>query len=237
MSRFLVGCVMACSLAGLASEAVRVTISIDPTRPAAWTVPSTLYGLFLEDISNGIDGAFYPEYVWNRGFDFPASDARGLPEGWRKDYRRDSTCRATLAYVKPKVPETPAYLRLESWGAGGGVMNAGTPLGSHEEMGVAEGVPLTLSLWARGDAPFDVALKGAKGVHVARVTFQPAADWRRGLADPRDADGNGRSGTGVSDAGHARGLWLARRSCQTDERPSSQNVPFPGRIQSGRAHV
>lgn len=179
MFRFFVCGILAWSLAGRAGEVSRVTISIDPTRPAAWTVPSTLYGLFLEDISNGIDGAFYPEYVWNRGFDFPASDARGLPEGWRKDCRRDSTCRATLAYVKPKFPETPAYLRLESWGAGGGVMNAGTPLGSYEEMGVAEGVPLTLSLWARGDAPFDVALKGAKGVHVARVTFQPAADWRR----------------------------------------------------------
>ena len=96
-SRLLIAaCVALTSAAVLCGDAVE--IAIDQMAPFGWTVPKTLYGLFLEDISNGIDGALYPELVWNRGFDYPASDNRGMPEGWKKDCRKDSTCR-TLTYL------------------------------------------------------------------------------------------------------------------------------------------
>jgi len=156
----------------------RATIAIDQTAPCGWTVPQTLYGLFLEDISNGIDGALYPELVWNRGFDFPSSDNRGMPEGWKKDCRKNSTCRATLTYVDPKFAKTPAYLRIEAVGAGAGVANVGANLGSRHEMSVKAGTPLALSLWARGDVGFDVAVKRTNGVHLARASFKATGAWR-----------------------------------------------------------
>ena len=178
--------------AALASAAAAyggaVTISIDQTAPFGWTVPETLYGLFLEDISNGIDGALYPELAWNGGFDFPSTDSRGMPEGWKKDCRKDSTCRASLAYEAPKFAKTPAYLRIEALGAGAGVANMGVNLGSRSEMSVKKGAPLELSLWARGDVGFDVAVKRTNGVHLARTSFKPAGEWRLFTATLSPAD-------------------------------------------------
>ena len=176
-SRLLIAaCVALTSAAVLCGDAVE--IAIDQTAPFGWTVPKTLYGLFLEDISNGIDGALYPELVWNRGFDYPASDNRGMPEGWKKDCRKDSTCRVALAYENPKFAKSPAYLRIEAVGAGAGVANLGANLGSRTEMSVKAGIPLELSLWARGDTGFDVAVKRTNGVHLAKTSFKATGEWK-----------------------------------------------------------
>src|SRR5258708_1202057 len=45
-----------------------ITVQID--RPGA-AIPSTLFGLFFEDINFGADGGIYPERVKNRSFEFP----------------------------------------------------------------------------------------------------------------------------------------------------------------------
>jgi len=159
-----------------------VEVSVDLSHPTH-RLSKDLYGLFLEDISLSVDGCLYPELVWNRGFDFPATNAPGEKafssaiQGWREDHRPGAAGRVTLQYANPRFANTPAYLRIEAFEAGAGVMNDG-PM---HEMSVVAGAPLELSLWARGDTPFRVAVKGSKGVHLAPAArFVPAADgWRR----------------------------------------------------------
>lgn len=150
-----------------------VDVRIDSARPFAWQVPETLYGLFLEDISNGIDGGLYPELIFNRGFDFPSSDKSGrMPEGWAKDCRAGSACRATLAYARPKFANTPAYLHVEAFAPEAGVKNRGVM----DELSVRAGVPLELRVWARGVA-FRATLKDLQGKPVAAAELKPGCDW------------------------------------------------------------
>ena len=174
--------VFAC-IAVFAVQAVEtVEVSVDVLHPIH-PISKDLYGLFLEDISLSVDGCFYPELIWNRGFDFPATNTPGEKafsssiQGWCEDHRPGTAGRVTLQYANPKFENTPAYLRIEAFEDGAGVMNDG-PM---HEMSVEAGVPLELSLWARGNVPFRVAVKGAKGVHLARaVRFEPSSgDWRR----------------------------------------------------------
>ena len=162
-----------------------VEVTVDSSNPTH-RISQDLYGLFLEDISLAVDGCLYPELVWNRGFDFPATNAPGEKaftsaiQGWREDHRPGTAGRVTLQYAKPRFVNTPTYLRIEAFEGGAGVLNDG-PM---HEMSVAAGAPLELSLWARGDVPFRVAVKGAKGVHLSRAArFEPAADgWRKFMA-------------------------------------------------------
>ena len=173
----------ACAVAAASLLAVEpVEVVVDSTHPTH-RVSKDLYGLFLEDISLSVDGCFYPELVWNRGFDFPATNTPGMKafsseiQGWREDHRPGTAGRVTLQYARPKFANTPAYLRLEAFDGGAGVRNDG-PM---HELSVEKGVPLALSLWARGETAFHVALAGAKGVHLApRVRFAPRPnEWCR----------------------------------------------------------
>ena len=174
---------LVCTMAvAVVSAAETVEVSVDVLHPTH-RISKDLYGLFLEDISLSVDGCLYPELVWNRGFDFPATNTPGEKafsggiQGWREDHRPGTAGRVTIQYAKPRFVNTPAYLRIEAFEGGAGVMNDG-PM---HEMSVEKGAPLELSLWARGDTPFRVAVKGAKGVHLARAArMAPAADgWRQ----------------------------------------------------------
>lgn len=169
-------------LAATASAAMKpVDVSVDLTRPTH-AVSKDLYGLFLEDISLSVDGCFYPELIWNRGFDFPATNTPGEKafssaiQGWREDHRPGTAGRVTVQYARPKFENTPAYLRIEAFEGGAGVMNTG-PM---QELSVVAGKPLALSLWARGETDFTVAVRGARGLHLApRVRFSPKPDvWQ-----------------------------------------------------------
>lgn len=171
----------ACAIAVTALLAAEpVEVSVDSAHPTH-RVSKDLYGLFLEDISLSVDGCFYPELVWNRGFDFPATNSPGTKafaseiQGWREDHRPGAAGRVTLQYARPRFSNTPTYLRIEAFDGGAGVRNDG-PM---HEMSVEKGVPLSLSLWARGGMAFHVALAGQKGVHLApRVRFESGPDWR-----------------------------------------------------------
>lgn len=172
--------VCACIAALGAVPMPAVEVRIDPDAPGA-EVSKDLYGLFLEDISLSVDGCLYPELVWNRGFDFPATNSPGLKthvdaiQGWREDFRHGSAARVGIRYDRPKFACTPAYLRIEAFGPDAGVSN----LGPMNELSVRAGVPLSLSLYARGDVPFRVALEDAGGRTLAASRFVPAADWGR----------------------------------------------------------
>jgi alpha-N-arabinofuranosidase len=159
-----------------------VTVKVDLAHPAH-KIPATLYGLFLEDISQSVDGGFYPELVWNRGFDFPS--LRGI-QGWEPDCRDGSMGRFTLQYRAPLHPDTPACLRIEAFASMAGMRNTG----AMNEMSVKGGVPLELSLYARGRDGYKggvlVRLEDEKTNLLAEARFDPAAS---GGDTPPDAAG------------------------------------------------
>ena len=162
-----------------------VTVKVDVDHPTH-AISKHLYGLFLEDISQSVDGCFYPELVWNRGFEFPPSPTVAEPKfqekgvklddicGWKPDCRDGAAGRFTLEYADPAFTNTPAYLRIEAFARGAGMRNTG----AMDEMSLAGGVPLDLSLWARG-VPFEVRLEDASNRVLAAASFTPGATWGR----------------------------------------------------------
>ena len=168
----------------LAVSAVNVDVAV--SKPGH-EVPASLWGIFLEDIAFSVDGCLYPELVWNRGFEFrpaPSDDGfekrlkgptdLGIP-GWTADCRRTGMGRFTLQYAKPLRADTPAYLRIEAFAPFAGVRNTG-PMG---EMDVKGGVPLNLSLYARGDVPLIVRVESADNKIICEKHFHPKETWRK----------------------------------------------------------
>ena len=184
MRRGVLALVLSTGLAAVAEPGTEVTVAIDLAHPSHAISPR-LYGLFLEDISQSVDGCLYPELVWNRGFDFPPSPTVADPDyvkhrlkldtvcGWKGDCRGGSMGRFAVRYADPVFTNTPAYLRLEAFAPGAGVRNDG----AMDEMSVRGGVPLALRLWARG-VPFEVRLEDEDGAALARKTFPAHAGWR-----------------------------------------------------------
>src|SRR5262245_44089326 len=59
--------------------AAQTTLTVIADKPGA-QIPSTMWGVFFEDINFGADGGLYAELVKNRSFEFP------LPMmGWREN--------------------------------------------------------------------------------------------------------------------------------------------------------
>lgn len=65
------------ALMSLTSFAAPATITVDVDKPGH-AVPSTLWGIFFEDINLSADGGLYPELVRNRSFEDAAH-----PENWK----------------------------------------------------------------------------------------------------------------------------------------------------------
>ena len=178
------GVLCAGAMTVVAGQRAPVEVRVDVDRPTH-AISKRMYGLFLEDISQSVDGCFYPELVWNRGFDFPPSPTVADPDyvkhkveldticGWKPCCRGESTGRFTFQYENPRFKRTPAYLRIEAFAPGAGMCNRG----AMDEMSVKGGVPLALSLYARG-VPLEVRLEGDDGRLLARTEFVPSADWR-----------------------------------------------------------
>lgn len=119
-----------------------VTLSIDPAT-RLHPIPSTLYGMFFEDINFAGDGGLYPELIANRGFDWKTKTL----EGWENDFRGDGMARVTVRYGRPLHPMTAQCLRIEAFGAGAGtgVRNRG-----YHGICVKAGESYDLSLYLRG---------------------------------------------------------------------------------------
>src|SRR3954447_17162767 len=90
-----------------------VTVQVD--KPGA-AIPSTLFGLFFEDINFGADGGLYPERVKNRSFEFPDPMM-----GW-KPLDLGDTKGATYVLDRGSVDNVPNshYLRIKVETAGRG---------------------------------------------------------------------------------------------------------------------
>ena len=66
------------------------TLTVNAAAPGA-AIPSTLFGIFFEDINFAADGGIYPERVKNRSFEFPdplMGWKRAAVDGRRADVRR-----------------------------------------------------------------------------------------------------------------------------------------------------
>jgi alpha-L-arabinofuranosidase len=100
-------------------------------------IPSTLYGLFFEDINYGADGGLYAELIKNRSFEFPQNLM-----GWT------TFGNVTLQDDGP-FERNPHYVRLGNPG------HAHKHTGIENEgffgIGVQEGAEYRFSVWARGE--------------------------------------------------------------------------------------
>lgn len=190
MKKLTIGVVAGVSLvagpAGWAEETMEpVTVTVDTGHPTH-EISKRMYGLFLEDISQSVDGCLYPELVWNRGFDFPPSPTVADPDhvkhkvplgticGWKPDCRDGSMGRFTLQYAKPLFENTPAYLRIEAFAPRAGMRNTG----AMDEMSVKAGEPLSFRLFARG-VPLEIRLEDEKGGLLAAAEFSPKGEWSK----------------------------------------------------------
>ena len=98
-------------------------------------IPSTMYGIFFEDINYAADGGLYGELVKNRSFEFPNNYA-----GW------DISGKVTLKDDGP-FNKNPHYVRL----APSGHSDKHTMIENHGffGMGVKGGAEYRFSVWAR----------------------------------------------------------------------------------------
>ena len=121
----------------------RVVLEKDWSK-APLEVPSTLYGIFFEDINWAADGGIYAEMVANRGFDWRTE----RPAYWEYDFRGGAEARVTQEWAKPLYPENAQYLRIEAIGAGTGcgMRNRGFCGG----MKIVGGAKYDLKFYARG---------------------------------------------------------------------------------------
>jgi alpha-L-arabinofuranosidase len=114
--------VAAGSIAGVgmrAQNAAPLEVRVEVGRPGA-TIPSTMYGLFFEDINFAADGGLNAERVKNRSFEFPDPLM-----GWRRAMIDGSRGHFGVATDRPASPANPHYLRLQSDAGTFGVSNDG----------------------------------------------------------------------------------------------------------------
>jgi alpha-N-arabinofuranosidase len=102
-------------------------------------IPSTLFGIFFEDINFAADGGIYPERIKNRAFEFP--DAL---MGWKRAAIDGSRGSFATAADRPFHPASPHYVRITSDAGDFGITNDG-----FRGIGVRQGESYRVSLVAR----------------------------------------------------------------------------------------
>ncbi len=126
-------CAAALGLFSVASVA-QTTINIDAKKPGA-AIPSTLYGIFFEDINYAADGGLYAEMVKNRSFEFPQA-LMGWTSFGHVDVRNDGP-----------FERNPHYVRLTD--PGHGEKRTGLENEGFFGVTVKAGADYNFSVWAR----------------------------------------------------------------------------------------
>lgn len=123
------------SVTGWAQE-VRETLSFEvrADQPGA-SIPSTMYGIFFEDINFGADGGLYAELVKNRSFEFEQPLMGWTPFG-SVEVRSD----------KPCFDRNPHYVRLTEVGQ---ITHAGLENEGFRGMGIQTDEPYDLTFYGR----------------------------------------------------------------------------------------
>jgi alpha-L-arabinofuranosidase len=136
-------------------QTARITVATDQP---GHRIPSTLWGIFFEDINLSADGGLYPELVRNRSFE----DA-DEPVFWTFSSPAGGT--AKIASREPLNSFNPHYLRIET--AGAFTLENSGYWGMNFVGG--ESYHLKVAARARGDfnGPLTVKLLGATGAELA----------------------------------------------------------------------
>jgi len=156
LAAFIGGLLLRIQTQTMAAPSSTITVEVD--KPGA-AIPSTLFGIFFEDINFAADGGLYPERVKNRSFEFPEPLM-----GWQKIERRGAQGTLAVLDQTPLHAGTPHFLRVkvENVGDGFGVMNEG-----FRGIGVQKGAQYAFSVHARrvdgGPITLRIELAGANG--------------------------------------------------------------------------
>ncbi|MDE6542575.1 MAG: carbohydrate binding domain-containing protein [Muribaculaceae bacterium] len=129
----------------MAAMGVRADVNVmrvDVLKPVA-AVPTTMYGLFFEDINYAADGGLYAELVKNRSFEFPQA-LMGWETFGRVDLRNDGPFERNPHYVRLSAPNHRAKTT--------GLTNEG-----YFGMGFEKDSTYRFSVWARTEADGDTA--------------------------------------------------------------------------------
>ena len=137
---FSLGLIVLVLAANLEVAFAQTQVTVEVNQPGA-AIPSTLFGLFFEDINFGADGGLYPERVKNRSFEFPEPMM-----AWKKIENSKSAGTADIQTENPISQNNSHYLRLQrSPGSESfGVSNEG-----FRGMGIRKGDAYVVSVFAR----------------------------------------------------------------------------------------
>jgi alpha-N-arabinofuranosidase len=121
-----------------------VALVIRADTPGA-AIPTTLFGIFFEDINFAADGGLYPERIKNRAFEFP--DAL---MGWKRAAVDGARGSFAVRSDRPYHEASPHYVRLTGEAGTPGITNDG-----FRGIGIRKGESYRVSLVARlaGDRP------------------------------------------------------------------------------------
>ena len=97
---------LAAALLSLAALAQTHQLDINLKKAGA-PIPSTLYGIFFEDINYAADGGLYAELVKNRSFEFPCDALQGWKAFGKVEVREDGPFARNPHYVRLDNPGHP----------------------------------------------------------------------------------------------------------------------------------
>ena len=169
----LLAALLSASPAGAAPEA---KIAIQTAQPGH-AIPSTLWGIFFEDINLSADGGVYPEQIRNRNFQDSAK-----PDHWSVVKSGSAAVELSIATDKPVSPANPQYLKLIV--ADPGNDRAGAANAGFYGIALKKGQAFNLSLQARGEdgftGPLTVSLESSDGVAYDKKTWSSIPpSWKR----------------------------------------------------------
>lgn len=177
--------------AWLANAAPPAKLEVQVDQPKH-KIPSTLWGIFFEDINLSADGGVYPEQVRNRNFE--DSDK---PDQWTALSGSQGRVEMSIDTSKPMSPKNPRSLKVivsEPGQERAGVVNRGY-YGITVKKG--ESYRLSLNVRAAGDftGPLTVTVESSNGVVYAQERLTKLTpDWRNYTATltSRSTDGKAR---------------------------------------------
>ncbi len=155
----------------VAAQRSAITVRLD--QPGA-TIPSTLFGIFFEDINFAADGGIYPERIKNRSFEFPEPLM-----GWEKFERGGAKGALTVLDQSPISSGNPHYLsvKVEAAGEGFGLSNEG-----FRGIGLQQGAEYVFSVYGRSDEKMTlrVELVDANGKSLGQMKLSGFTNqWKR----------------------------------------------------------
>jgi alpha-N-arabinofuranosidase len=159
------------------SQPINITVTVD--KPVS-SIPSTMWGIFFEDINFAADGGLYAELVKNRSFEF-ASPMMGWKDLNSSRYSLNDTSGAALVINRGvDAGANPRFARITVKGDHGyGLSNEG-----FRDMGIKKDMTYNLSMMAsqqNGSAvKIRVQLIGANEKIIGETTLAPeGATWKK----------------------------------------------------------